>query len=116
LLLKNFSLITLKPIIYAANVNEEDAIVGTNKYVELVRNFAHEEGSGVITLCAKLESELAELEVDEKKNFMEKQKFLQVNHTSLKLCLQTVEKAKQFNGLQITSDFRKKKLWPSVIA
>ena len=70
LVLKNFSLITLKPIIYAANVNEEDAIVGTNKYVELVRNFAHEEGSGVITLCAKLESELAELEVSEKEIFM----------------------------------------------
>ena len=70
LILKNFNLITLKPIIYAANVNEEDAIVGTNKYVELVRNFAHKEGSGVITLCAKLESELAELEVSEKEIFM----------------------------------------------
>ena len=71
LILKNFSLITLKPIIYAANVNEEDAIVGTNKYVELVREFAHNEGSGVITLCAKLESELAEIEESDKKVFME---------------------------------------------
>ena len=71
LILKNFSLITLKPIIYAANVNEEDAIVGTNKYVEIVRNYAEEEGSGVITLCAKLESELAELEESDKKVFME---------------------------------------------
>ena len=71
LILKNFSLITLKPIIYAANVNEEDAIVGTNKYVEIVRNYAEKEGSGVVTLCAKLESELSELEVDDKKVFME---------------------------------------------
>lgn len=71
LVLKNFSLITLKPIIYAANVNEEDAIIGTNKYVDLVRNYAENENSGVITLCAKLESELAELEESDKKVFME---------------------------------------------
>ena len=71
LVLKNFSFITLKPIIYAANVNEEDAIVGTNEYVELVRNFAANEGSGVITLCAKLESELSELEESEKREFMD---------------------------------------------
>ena len=71
LVLKNFSFITLKPIIYAANVNEEDAIVGTNEYVELVRNFSANEGSGVITLCAKLESELSELEESEKREFMD---------------------------------------------
>ena len=71
LVLKNFSFITLKPIIYAANVNEEDAIVGANEYVERVREYASNEGSGVITLCAKLESELSELEESEKKDFME---------------------------------------------
>ena len=71
LLLKNFSFITLKPIIYAANVNEEDAIVGTNEYVEKVREYASNEGSGVITLCAKLESELSELEESDKKEFMD---------------------------------------------
>ncbi len=70
-LLKNFSFITLKKIIYAANVNEEDAIVGTNKYVELVRDYASKESSGVVVLCAKLESELSELEESDKKNFME---------------------------------------------
>ena len=71
LVLKNFSFITLKPIIYAANVNEEDAIVVTNEYVERVREYAKNEGSGVITLCAKLESELSELEESEKKEFMD---------------------------------------------
>ena len=70
LVLKNFSFITLKPIIYAANVNEEDAIVGTNEYVEQVKSYAANEGSGVITLCAKLESELSELEESDKKEFM----------------------------------------------
>ena len=71
LVLKNFSLITLKPIIYAANVNEDDAVVGSNKYVELVREYAEKEGAGVIVLCAKLESELSELEESDKKKYME---------------------------------------------
>ena len=71
LVLKNFSFITLKPIIYVANVNEDDAIIGTNEYVDLVRDYAKNEGSGVITLCAKLESELSELEESEKKEFMD---------------------------------------------
>ena len=71
LILKNFSLITLKPIIYVTNVNEEDAIVGTNKYVEQVKEYASKEGSGVVVLCAKLESELSELEVEDKKEFMD---------------------------------------------
>ena len=71
LVLKNFSFITLKPIIYVANVSEDDAIVGTNEYVEKVREYASNEGSGVVVLSAKLESELSELEVDDKKEFMD---------------------------------------------
>ena len=71
LVLKNFSFITLKPIIYVANVSEDDAIVGTNEYGEKVREYASNEGSGVVVLSAKLESELSELEVDDKKEFMD---------------------------------------------
>lgn len=71
LVLKNFSFITLKPIIYVANVSEDDAIVGTNEYVEKVREYASNEDSGVVVLSAKLESELSELEVDDKKEFMD---------------------------------------------
>ena len=71
LVLKNFSFITLKPIIYVANVSEDDAIVGTNEYVEKVREYASNECSGVVVLSAKLESELSELEVDDKKEFMD---------------------------------------------
>ena len=71
LVLKNFSFITLKPIIYVANVSEDDAIIGTNEYVEKVRKYASNEGSGVVVLSAKLESELSELEVDDKKEFMD---------------------------------------------
>ena len=71
LVLKNFSLITLKPIIYAANVNEDDAVVGTNKYVELVKEYAEKENASVIVLCAQLESELSGLDEEEKKAFMD---------------------------------------------
>ncbi len=69
--IKNFSFITLKPIIYAANVDEEDIVVGHNVYTDKVKEFAETEGSGVIVMCAKLESELAPLEADERAMFLE---------------------------------------------
>ncbi len=70
LLLKNFNFITAKPIIYVANVNEEDAVIGKNEYTEEVREYASKENASVIVMCAKLESELAELEESDKKNFL----------------------------------------------
>ena len=70
LILKNFSFITAKPIIYLANVNEEDAVVGSNEYTEQVKNYAAQENANVIVMCAKMESELAELEETEKKQFL----------------------------------------------
>ncbi len=70
LVLKNFSFITAKPIIYVANVKEEDAVVGTNFYVEKVKEFAEKEHAGVIVMCAKMESELSELEESDKKSFL----------------------------------------------
>lgn len=69
-LLKNFSFITAKPIIYVANVSEEDAIVGENAYTKIVKEYASRENAGVIVMCAKMESELAELEESEKKIFL----------------------------------------------
>ena len=80
LLLKNFNFITAKPIIYVANVNEEDAVVGKNKYTEEVREYASKENAGVIVMCAKLESELAELEESDKKAFL---KELGIAHSGL---------------------------------
>lgn len=70
LVLKNFSFITQKPIIYVANVGEEDAIVGENIFTKKVKEHAEKEGAGVIVMCAKMESELAELEESEKKAFL----------------------------------------------
>lgn len=70
LLIKHFSFITQKPIIYVGNVNEEDIVVGHNKYTEELCRFAEAEGSGVIVMCAKLEQDLAPLENDEKIEFL----------------------------------------------
>lgn len=69
-ILKNFSFITQKPIIYVANVMEEDAVVLENEYTKKVKEYAEKEHAGVIVMCAKMESELAELEESEKKLFL----------------------------------------------
>lgn len=69
---KSLDLLSNKPIIYAANVSEEEATSGTdNGYVKTVRQFAASEGSDVVVICAKLEAEIAELDDDEKAVFLE---------------------------------------------
>lgn len=70
LCLKNFNFITIKPIIYVANVSEDDAIVGENNYTKEVRKYASKENASVIVMCAKMESELSELSDDDKKVFL----------------------------------------------
>ncbi len=69
-LLKSFSLITAKPIIYMANVSESDILTG-NEYVEKVKEYASKETARVIMLSAKIESELSELEEEDRKVFLE---------------------------------------------
>ena len=68
---KGLDLLSYKPVIYAANVSEEDATAEDNEYIRQVRDFAETEGSDVIVVCAKIESEMAELEDDEKAMFLE---------------------------------------------
>jgi GTP-binding protein YchF len=68
-IISSFNLITLKPIIYALNVNDEDINSG-NEYTKLVCEYANKEGSETVTLCARLESELSELTDDEKEIFL----------------------------------------------
>ena len=70
LIIKNFNFITAKPIIYVANVNEEDAVVGKNEFTSQVEEYAAKEKASVIVMCAKLESELAELEESDKQAFL----------------------------------------------
>ena len=68
---KSLDLLTYKPVIYAANVSEDDASGEDNEYVKAVREYAEDEGSEVVVISAKVESELAELEDDEREMFLE---------------------------------------------
>ena len=72
-MLESFNLLTYKPTIYAANVSEDDLAddAASNDYVAKVREFAKQEGSEVFVICAQIEQEIAELEEDEKKEFLE---------------------------------------------
>ena len=68
---KGLDLLSYKPVIYAANVSEDDAASENNEYIQKVRDFAETEGSDVVVVCAKIEAEMAELEDDEKAMFLE---------------------------------------------
>ncbi len=68
-----YNLLTYKPVIYAANVAEDDLADDgiSNAGVQAVREYAKEEESEVFVVCAQIEQEIAELEDDEKKMFLE---------------------------------------------
>ena len=68
-----YNLLTAKPVIYAANVAEEElADDGEgNEQVAKVREFAKQEKSEVFVICAQIEQEIAELDEDEKKMFLD---------------------------------------------
>ncbi|MBQ3610997.1 MAG: redox-regulated ATPase YchF [Firmicutes bacterium] len=68
---KSLDLLSYKPIIYAANVSEDDAASEDNEFIAKVREFAATEDAEVIVVCAKIESELAEMEDDERAMFLE---------------------------------------------
>lgn len=68
--IRAFNFITLKPIIYVANVKEDDVVLGENEYTKKVKEYAANENNSVIVMCAKMESELAELEESDKKQFL----------------------------------------------
>ncbi|EZH66140.1 GTP-binding protein [Bacillaceae bacterium JMAK1] len=70
-LAKGFQLLTLKPVLYVANVSEEDLLSDEdNEYVARVRTRATEENAEVITICASIEAEVAELEGDDRQSFL----------------------------------------------
>ncbi|WP_199623649.1 redox-regulated ATPase YchF [Paenibacillus alkalitolerans] len=72
LLLRDLHLITMKPVLYAANVSEDEAAnADDNPYVAKVREFAAAEGAEVVPISAKVESEIAELEGEDKALFLE---------------------------------------------
>ena len=70
-ILKNFNLITLKKVIYVANVDEITASVGDNEYSLELKEYASNDNASVVVMSAKLESELADLNDEEKSVFLE---------------------------------------------
>lgn len=68
-LLKAFNLLTMKPVIYVANIKEND-IEKENQYVKQVKEYADKDNSEVITLCAKIEEELSGFDDEEKKEYL----------------------------------------------
>jgi GTP-binding protein YchF len=62
-------LLTAKPVLYVANVDEE-ALKNGNPHTEALERRAAEEGAGVVRICAKIEAELAELDPEEKREFL----------------------------------------------
>ena len=63
-------LITIKPVLYVANVAEDD-LAGTHPFVQKVRAHAAAEGAEVVVICGKIESEIAELDAEEKLEFLQ---------------------------------------------
>ncbi|MDY0212950.1 MAG: redox-regulated ATPase YchF [Desulfuromonadaceae bacterium] len=68
-LVAHLNLITIKPVLYVANVSEDD-LAGEHEYVEQVREYAHSQGAEVVIICGKIESEIAELDAEEKQEFL----------------------------------------------
>ncbi len=70
---QSLNLLTCKPVIFAANVAEDDLADdgASNEYVSTVRTFAAGNNSEVFVICAQIEQEIAELDDDEKKEFLE---------------------------------------------
>ena len=68
-MIKSFNLLTSKPIIYLANINESD-IGKPNEYTDKVREYAVKDNADVIEMCAKVESEISELDDEEKNEFL----------------------------------------------
>ena len=71
--LESYNLLTYKPVIYVANVSEDDLAddAANNEGVQAVREYAKGEQSEVFVVCAEIEAEISELDDDEKKMFLE---------------------------------------------
>ncbi|SDD94682.1 redox-regulated ATPase YchF [Desulfuromonas thiophila] len=68
-LARDFHLITLKPVLYVANVAEDD-LEGQHPHVAAVRDYACRQGAELVLICGKIEAEIAELSAEEKSEFL----------------------------------------------
>lgn len=72
LAVKDMFLLTMKPLLYVCNIDEDTIADGTNAYVEQVKKIAAEENADVVVICGKFEADLADLkEEEERKEFMD---------------------------------------------
>jgi len=69
--IQNYPFITQKKVLYAVNVSEDDLPTMENEYTKRVREYAEKEGSSVVPICAKIEEEIAQLDDDDAKEFLE---------------------------------------------
>ncbi len=67
--IQDLHLLSIKPVLYVANVGEEN-LHEDNEYVKQVREYAAKTGSCVIVLCSRIEAEIAELDAEEKAEFL----------------------------------------------
>ena len=70
-LFRDLFLLSQKPVLYACNVSEDDIVVGDNSYIQQVTEHARSQGDEIVSFCAKIEAELAELNEDERSMFLE---------------------------------------------
>ena len=71
--MREYNLLTSKPVIFAANVSEDDLADdgANNEYVQSVREYSKKDNCEVFVICAQIEQEISELDDDEKKMFLE---------------------------------------------
>lgn len=72
-ILKTFNLLSSKPVIYIANISEDDIADDgiNNPHVQMLKEFAKNENTEIVVICAKIEAEIAELDENEKQFFLE---------------------------------------------
>ena len=68
---KDLQLISMKPVLYCANISEDDIKKDDIPYVNVVKEIAAKEGSGVVVISAKIEEELGELSPEDREMFLE---------------------------------------------
>ena len=68
---ESLELLSAKPVIYAANLDEESFAAGGNEHTKRLKEYAKAENAGVILICAKIEEEISELTPEEKAEFLQ---------------------------------------------
>lgn len=72
MLVDQLFLLTSKPVLYAANISEDDLQAGnTNPFIDELSRIAKQEDSEMLVICARIEEEIAQLEADERSEFLE---------------------------------------------